>query len=138
MRRIEARGLKKIGAIGVRLSRWVTMHGFAFNVAPSLTDYAMIVPCGIQAYGVTSLEGLGIEPLPSVEDAGKRASVHLSNLFSASPCAFASRDETTELVERAERQSATSGVTMRGANCKIREVAAYRRCERRAMASERP
>ena len=49
----------KIGAIGVRVKRWVTLHGFSINVAPDLTHYSGIVPCGIEAFGVTSLEALG-------------------------------------------------------------------------------
>lgn len=50
----------KIGAIGVRIRRWVTMHGFAVNLSPDLTHFEGIVPCGIEEYGVTSLEGLGL------------------------------------------------------------------------------
>ncbi|MHA6317902.1 lipoyl(octanoyl) transferase LipB [Altererythrobacter sp. CAU 1778] len=49
----------KIGAIGVRVRRWVTMHGFSVNVAPDLAHFTGIVPCGIAEYGVTSLEKLG-------------------------------------------------------------------------------
>ena len=52
----------KIGAIGVRVRRWVTMHGFSINVAPDLTHFGGIVPCGIAEYGVTSLERLGLDP----------------------------------------------------------------------------
>jgi len=51
----------KIGAIGVRIRRWVTMHGFAVNLSPDLSHFAGIVPCGIEEFGVTSLAKLGIE-----------------------------------------------------------------------------
>src|SRR5487761_2456226 len=50
----------KIGAIGVRISRWVSWHGVALNVAPDLSHYAGIVPCGIRGHGVTSLAALGV------------------------------------------------------------------------------
>ena len=52
----------KIGAIGVRVRRWVTMHGFSINVAPNLTHFGGIVPCGIAEYGVTSLAKMGLDP----------------------------------------------------------------------------
>ena len=51
-------GNEKIAALGVRISRWVTMHGFALNVNPDLSFYDGIIPCGIFDHGVTSMEQL--------------------------------------------------------------------------------
>jgi lipoyl(octanoyl) transferase len=63
----------KIAAIGVRVSRWVSWHGIALNVAPDLSHYSGIIPCGISEYGVTSLSALGIPATMADTDAALRA-----------------------------------------------------------------
>jgi len=63
----------KIGAIGVRVRKWVTMHGFAVNLNPDLTHFSGIVPCGIAEYGVTSLARLGLAVAPEEWDGALRA-----------------------------------------------------------------
>ncbi|MBI4923425.1 MAG: lipoyl(octanoyl) transferase LipB [Devosia nanyangense] len=67
-------GESKIAAIGVRVSKWVTTHGVALNVAPDLSHFGGIVPCGISDRGVTSLEDLGqLVSMPEVDMALRAA-----------------------------------------------------------------
>jgi len=72
----------KLAAIGVRISRWVTSHGFALNVNTDLSRFDLIVPCGIVGRGVTSLQRLlGHEvPMAEVEEAVVRAFAGVFNL----------------------------------------------------------
>jgi len=63
----------KIGAIGVRVRRWVTLHGFAVNLDPDLTHFDAIVPCGIAEYPVTSLSALQRDASPEKFDAALAA-----------------------------------------------------------------
>ena len=51
----------KIAALGVRVRRWISLHGIALNVAPNLDHFSGIVPCGLAGYPVTSLRQLGVE-----------------------------------------------------------------------------
>ena len=69
-----------IGAIGVRISRWITCHGFAFNVATDLRHFQLIVPCGIAEHGVTSLEQAAGKPIP-IEDAEQRIVARFAEVF---------------------------------------------------------
>ena len=75
----------KIAAIGVRVKRWVTLHGFSVNVAPDLAHFGGIVPCGIREYGVTSIRTLGIQQGISALDKAleREFSLFLSNLGEA-------------------------------------------------------
>jgi lipoyl(octanoyl) transferase len=93
----ESARLAKIGAIGVRLSRWITMHGFAFNVCTDLSGFHLIVPCGIARHGVTSLAALGVRA-PVVRVAAERAVTLFREVFEAGG-SMAGADETKRLVD---------------------------------------
>jgi lipoyl(octanoyl) transferase len=64
----------KVAALGVRIRHWVSYHGVALNVAPDLTHYRGIVPCGISQHGVTSLRALGVAAGMDAVDAALRTS----------------------------------------------------------------
>ncbi len=64
----------KIAAIGVKLRRWVSFHGVSLNVAPDLSHFSGIIPCGVTGHGVTSLEALGAPALLGQADAALKAS----------------------------------------------------------------
>jgi lipoyl(octanoyl) transferase len=89
----------KIAAIGVRVRHWVTYHGAAINVAPDLSHYDGIVPCGIREHGVTSLKALGVDATMEEVD---RA------LAEAWPAAFAGQSAEGQ---SAEGQSAAAAVS---------------------------
>ena len=100
----------KIAAIGVRVQHWVTLHGFALNVAPDLSHFAGIVPCGVSnaRYGVTSLAELGSSASFSEVDAALRA--EFKPLFGAA------EDQTlrsTENNSSPRRNAISSGVASR-------------------------
>src|SRR5262245_21779478 len=72
-------GEEKLAAIGVRISRWITSHGFAFNHTTNLSHFDLIVPCGIRNRGVTSLSKLGCSA--GREDVEDRIAHHFGEVF---------------------------------------------------------
>ena len=77
-------GTEKLAAIGVRLSRWVTSHGFAFNVTTRLDDFSLIRPCGLRGYGVTSLERLTTTSV-SIQAVTDVLTGHFASVFERQP-----------------------------------------------------
>jgi lipoyl(octanoyl) transferase len=73
-------GADKVGAIGVRISRWVTSHGFALNVATELDFFSLIVPCGIESGGVTSLSRATGRPV-TIAEAEASVARHFAAVF---------------------------------------------------------
>jgi len=73
-------GDEKIAALGVRLSRWVTMHGLALNVNPDLSYYDGIIPCGILEYGVTSMK-VCLSNCPTMEAVKEQLVTEFKTLF---------------------------------------------------------
>ena len=75
---------RKIGAIGVHLSRWITTHGLAFNVSTNMNHFNLIVPCGLTGLAVTSLsQELGQEQAPTVEETMDAITGHFARVFGA-------------------------------------------------------
>jgi lipoyl(octanoyl) transferase len=100
----------KIAAVGVRVQRWVTLHGFALNVEPDLSHFAGIVPCGVsdRRYGVTSLLDLGLTASIADVDAALRA--EFASLFGACD---AQTLRSTENISSPRRSAISSGLASR-------------------------
>ena len=73
---------KKIAALGVRISRWVTMHGFSLNINPDLNYYKGIVPCGITGFGVTSMAEILGKKCPKISDIKLKTINYFTSQFS--------------------------------------------------------
>ena len=72
---------KKIAALGVRISRWVTMHGFSLNINPDLNFYKNIIPCGIKEYGVTSMAKIMGNEVPLMDEVKTKMTKHFTKNF---------------------------------------------------------
>jgi lipoyl(octanoyl) transferase len=97
---------EKLGAIGVRISRWVTSHGLAYNVSTDLRYFDLIVPCGIANRKATSLEKLLGRSLDSKE-VERRLAKHFGEVFGRE-MKKAAREELLEKLEHVEQQAAVS------------------------------
>ena len=76
------RGERKICAIGIRVAKQTTLHGFALNVAPNLLGFGNIIPCGISDAGVTSMAAELPGPAPSLVEVARAMEPHLSDMLS--------------------------------------------------------
>ena len=74
---------KKIAALGVRISKWVTMHGFSLNINPDLNYYEYIIPCGIKEYGVTSMAKIMDSEAPSMDEIKTKMKKRFTKNFSS-------------------------------------------------------
>ena len=72
---------KKIAALGVRISKWVTMHGFSLNINPDLNYYEYIIPCGIKEYGVTSMAKIMDSEVPTMDEIKIKMTKRFTNNF---------------------------------------------------------
>jgi lipoyl(octanoyl) transferase len=104
----EVKDEEKLAAIGVHLSRWVTSHGFAYNVSTDLRYFDLIVPCGISGKRATSLEKL-LGRRVEMNEAAPRIAAHLGEIFDLAPRACA-RDALDTMLRTYEDRMALAAV----------------------------
>jgi lipoyl(octanoyl) transferase len=104
----DARDEEKLAAIGVHLSRWVTTHGFAYNVSTDLRYFDLIVPCGIAGKRATSLEKL-LGRFVGINQAALRIVAHFGEIFGLSPHQ-GEREALEELLRQSEERIAAAAV----------------------------
>lgn len=96
-------GNKKILALGTRISQWVTMHGFAFNVKPNLSHFLGIIPCGIEDKGVTRLADL-CDPCPTLREVLDKVILYFCEVFEYPKIDYGGK-EIWNLLENLNRKS---------------------------------
>ncbi len=106
----EREGEAKLGALGVHLSRWVTSHGFAYNVSTDLRYFDLIVPCGIVGKRVTSLERALGRAVPT-DEVRERLISHFAEVFTRN-LVLVSREELAEAAEAARNSSRSADSVM--------------------------
>src|SRR5208282_4983201 len=106
----EREGKAKLGALGVHLSRWVTSHGFAYNVSTGLQYFDLIVPCGIVGKRVTSLERALGRAVP-MDEARERLISHFAEVFTRDLVRI-SREELAEAAQAARNSSRSADSVM--------------------------
>jgi lipoyl(octanoyl) transferase len=104
----EVKDEEKLAAIGVHLSRWVTSHGFAYNVSTDLRYFDLIVPCGIAGKRATSLEKL-LGRRVEMKEAASRIAAHLGEIFGLCPRACG-RDDLDSMLRTHEDRMALAAV----------------------------
>jgi len=104
----EVKDEEKLAAIGVHLSRWVTSHGFAYNVSTDLSYFDLIVPCGIVGKRATSLEKL-LGRRMEMKEAASRIAAHLAEIFGLSPRG-SSRGALEAILQPFEERTALAAV----------------------------
>jgi len=93
---------EKLGAIGVHISRWITSHGFAYNVSTDLRFFDLIIPCGIAGRKATSLEKL-LSRNVALDEVKPRLGYHFAELFSCAPRPISS-EELASLLSKPEEK----------------------------------
>jgi len=104
----ESKDEEKLAAIGVHISRWVTSHGFAYNVSTDLGYFDLIVPCGIAGKRATSLEKL-LDRSVELKDVARRIAAHLGEIFGLDPRA-GSRGDLDAMLQTHESRAALAAV----------------------------
>jgi len=107
-----ARGLEKLGAVGIHLKRWVSTHGIAFNIDPCMSHFQWITPCGITDKGVCSLRTLLGNECPTWDEVGKCLARHLMEILAFDPLPVVEPSQSISVTVWRRGNSATEILTL--------------------------